>query len=163
VIEVDGEGARFELSVRNEAKTPMPMSFGFHPYFVRSTAATLRANVRGVWRTGADLLPVRCDPVTDLPGLGAGAPLDDAPFVDHCHSGWDGEVVISSPDMDIRMTASPEFGYLHLYLPRGETFFCAEPVSAIPDAFNRDDPTAVGLRVLAPGQTASGWMRIAAS
>jgi aldose 1-epimerase len=162
-ISVDNEGARLALTVRNNADAPMPLSFGYHPFFRRLPAGVLRTNVRGVWRADADLLPTRFDAVTDLPELGAGVALEAKPFVDHCHAGWDGEVVLSSPQMNVRMTASADFGFLHLYTPPGETYFCAEPVSAIPNAVNQSDPPAVGLRVLAPGESASGWMRIAAA
>src|SRR5262249_40206726 len=65
--------------------------------------------------------------------------------------------------LDVRMTASPDFGFLHLYIPEGQPFLCVEPVSAIPNAVNHADPQSVGLRVLAPGEVASGWMRIAAA
>jgi aldose 1-epimerase len=65
--------------------------------------------------------------------------------------------------MNVRMTAAPDFGFLHLYTPPGEVYFCAEPVSAIPNAVNQNDPAAVGLRALAPGESASGWMRIGAA
>ncbi len=162
-ISLDGDGALFVLTVRNDDAAPMPLSFGFHPFIVRPRGAVLRANVRGVWRADADLLPTHFDPTTDLLGLDTGLALDAAPFVDHCHAGWDGEVVLRSREMNARMTASPDLGFLHLYLPPDQSFFCAEPVSAIPNAFNRPDPASVGLRVLAPGESASGWMRIAAT
>ena len=161
-IGVDADGALFVVSVRNDDETPMPLSFGYHPFFVRAPGAVLRARVHGVWRTDAELLPTHFDTATDLPGLAQGTPLDTAPLVDQCHAGWDGEATVSLPGMSVRMTASAEFGYLHLYIPEGQSFFCAEPVSAIPNAMNQPDPAAVGLRVLAPGESASGWMRIAA-
>lgn len=161
-IGIDADGALLVLSVRNDDDAPMPLSFGHHPFFVRAPGAVLRARVQGVWRSDAELLPTRFDTATDLPGLEEGTPLDTAPFVDHCHAGWDGEATLSWAGVSVRMTASADFGFLHLYMPQGQSFFCAEPVSAIPNAMNRADPAAVGLRVLAPGEGASGWMRIAA-
>ena len=58
--------------------------------------------------------------------------------------------------MTISVTASEELRFLHLYMPRGEPFFCAEPVSAMPNAFNRQEPAELtGLRILAPGESCS--------
>ena len=158
---LDDEGARLALSVRNEDDAAMPLSFGFHPFFLRTPGAVLRAGVSGVWRADADLLPVAFDATTDLPGLAGGLALADMPFVDHCHTGWDREVTLTSPAMIVRMTASPDFQFLHLYTPAGQTYFCAEPVSAIPNAFNWPHPSEAGVRALAPGGSAAGWMRIA--
>lgn len=162
-IGLDAEGALFVLAVRNDDDAPMPLSFGHHPFFVRAPGAVLRARVEGVWRSDAELLPARYDTAIDLPGLAEGASLDAAPFVDNCHAGWDGEASLSWAELSVRLTASSEFGFLHLYIPEGRSFFCAEPVSAVPNAMNMGDPAALGLRVLAPGETASGWMRIAAA
>ncbi|MGH6951826.1 MAG: aldose 1-epimerase [Vitreimonas sp.] len=161
-IGLDAGGALLVLAVRNDDEAPMPLSFGHHPFFLRPPGAVLRARVEGVWRSDAELLPVRYDTAIDLPGLAEGTPLDAAPFVDNCHAGWDGEATLSRAELSVRLTASPEFSFLHLYIPRGQTFFCAEPVSAVPNAMNMSDPAALGLRVLAPGESASGWMRIAA-
>ena len=47
---------------------------------------------------------------------------------------------------------------LHLYMPPGEPYFCAEPVSHMPDALNRYD---MPMTILEPGETAAIAMRIA--
>jgi aldose 1-epimerase len=158
-VSLDGEGALFELTIRNDADTPMPLSFGFHPYLPRPRGAILRARVDGVWRSDAEMVPTHFDTQADLPDLAAGAVLDDAPFIDNCHTGWDGELTLDVGEAAIRLTASPQLRFLHLYLPVGEAYLCAEPVSAIPDAFNRSDAEVI---VLAPGASETGWIRIGA-
>jgi aldose 1-epimerase len=60
----------------------------------------------------------------------------------------------------ITMTASDVFSFFHVYVPPDDDYFCAEPVSAMPDAVNRRDVNGHGLRILPPGEAVSGWMRI---
>ena len=162
-ISLSDAGARLELLVRNISDSAAPMSFGFHPAFVRPRGARLQAKVAGAWRVDKDALPTRLDPNTDLPDLATGTAVDAAPFIDQCHTGWDGRARLSLPGVDVDIAASPEFGFLPLYLPEGEDFLCIEPVSAMPDAFNRPQVANNGLRVLAPGEAASGSMLIAAA
>ncbi|MBL8550089.1 MAG: aldose 1-epimerase [Hyphomonadaceae bacterium] len=162
-IRLDGTGAHFGLALRNESKRPMPAGIGFHPAFARPRGSTLKAHVSGVWRTNDDMLPTHFDPFTDLPDMARGAALDAAPLVDHCHPGWDGAATLLTPTLEITLAASNELGFLHLYMPQGADFLCIEPVSAMPDAVNRADTANSGLRVLAPGETLSGWMRISAA
>jgi len=52
----------------------------------------------------------------------------------------------------LSMTASEQFSFLHVYLPREGDYFCAEPMSAMPDALNRKGGTS-GYRELAPGES----------
>ena len=95
--------------------------------------------------------------------LAHGVLVDKAPFVDNSYTGWSGPARIDQPDSGLVITleASPECTVLHVYDPLGETFFCAEPVSAMPNAFNRPEPASVtGARVLAPGESFAIEMRI---
>lgn len=158
-IELDEAGALFTLTLCNMSDAPMPASFGFHPYFPRRRATRLTAKVAGMWAIDDTILPTHpAAPIIDLVG---GAALGEAPFVDHCFTGWDGKATMRSGEAAIVMTASDVFGFLHVYVPPEEDYFCAEPVSAMPDAVNRQDVEGAGLRILAPGEAMSGWMRIA--
>ena len=50
------------------------------------------------------------------------------------------------------MAAERPLGFLTLYTPPGQPYFCAEPVSNITNAFNlTHGPDDTGLIILAPG------------
>lgn len=155
-------GAEFALSIENEDDEAMPASIGFHPAFPFSSAASVSANVNGCWLCDRDKLPTRLEPRCSA-NFGQRAQLGDAPAIDNCHTGWDGVARITTPDIEVELSASPELSFLHLYLPSGGAFLCAEPVSAMPDAFNLTHISGHGLRVLASGETFSASMRIRAS
>lgn len=157
-IELDETGALFTLTLRNTSDTSMPASFGFHPYFPRRRQTRLTANISNMWAIDETIMPTH--PAPPIIGLTHGAPLADAPFVDHCFTGWDHEARMRSEAAMIMMTASDVFGFFHVYVPPEDDYFCAEPVSAMPDAVNRRDVEGNGLRILPPGEAISGWMRI---
>jgi aldose 1-epimerase len=52
--------------------------------------------------------------------------------------------------------------HLVIYVPPGEDFFCVEPVSHVNDGFNllERGVADTGVRVLAPGQTLAGAVRL---
>jgi aldose 1-epimerase len=62
--------------------------------------------------------------------------------------------------MSITLSASAGMDFLHLYMPPGRGFFCAEPVSHMPGAIQRPGMLGTGLRFLAPGESLQAWMRI---
>ncbi len=140
----------------------MPASVGFHPYFVRTPATMLRADIAGVWLSDDSCIPTVPAPPATFLDLARGAALRDAPFVDHCHFGWSGRATIIQPDGCgfIELTASPELRHLHIFNPRDGDAFCVEPVSAMPDAFNRESQLA-DVHVIAPGASLLVWMELA--
>lgn len=72
--------------------------------------------------------------------------------LDNCFTGWDGNLTVMRRKVRVSLTASKELGLLHVYAPPGADFFCAEPVSHMPDAINR--PGEPGqMQVLRPGET----------
>jgi aldose 1-epimerase len=160
------DGLKIRLSVRNRASTPMPVSLGLHPYFPRRAGTVLKARVGGVWLADALTIPTEHVAAGSVFDPSGGVLLRDAPFVDHCFTGWDGVVRIEQPDLGIVLTiqASAECPFLHCYLPQGADFFAAEPVSAMPNSFNRPEDAAItGARALPPGERFAVEMRIAAA
>ena len=148
------------LALTNGDVASMPASLGFHPYFPRRPHSRLRASVVAVWLTDQTQIPtVKTAPFVDLAN---GIEPARAPFVDHCHTGWHGPAWIDQPDDKLRITLSADTSFLHVFVPQGEDYFCAEPVTAMPDAVNRrEPPQETGLRSLAPGATFSLSMIIA--
>lgn len=155
------QGLRQELSVTNTGAEPMPAGLGFHPYFPAPAGTRLQAGVAGVWMIDGD-----CLPTTHVDGpwrsdWAAGAPTAVSELIDNCYTGWNGVAALTGPDGAVTtLTASPDCRWLHVYSPPGADFVCAEPVANRPDPFNGEDS---GIRVLAPGETASVWMNVSCS
>jgi aldose 1-epimerase len=157
------QSLRIALAIQNCDPRAMPVSLGFHPYFPRLPRTRLRTDVRGVWLSDETGIPTGRAEAAHFLDLGRGAPLASAPFVDHCHFGWSGEASIEQPDQEreVRLSASPQLDFLHLFVPQSADYFCAEPVSAMPDAVHR--PAAIGgMQVLQSGDSFSAVLTISA-
>ncbi|HXC54183.1 MAG TPA: aldose 1-epimerase [Rhizomicrobium sp.] len=148
------DSLRLELTLSNRSARAMPASLGFHPYFPRTERSRLQAEIAGVWLSDATAIPTVKAQASHFLDLAGGAALGAAPFVDHCHFGWKGAARIAQPENGRRLLlgASPELGFLHVFVPPNADFFCVEPVSAMPDAFNRAADES-GLRVIAAGDS----------
>lgn len=147
------------IGIRNQGDEPMPCGMGLHPHFPRTPATRLGAAVGRMWRTDAEVLPVA---LVDLPpGLDLASGLEvDRVDLDTAFAGWSGSARIDWPERHARlnMRASPSLGFLVVYTPPGERYFCAEPVSNCTDAFNlaAAGRTDTGIVVLAPGERLEG-------
>lgn len=154
-------GLRIVLSLTNRSDDGMPASLGFHPYFRRSRQTRLTTAVAGMWQTDKTQIPTtRAAPILDF---AKGAALGGAPLIDHCFTAWDRKALIDQPDDGLRVAlgASRDARFLHLFVPQEGDYFCAEPVTAMPDAINRrEDASETGLRALAPGATCTVSMTI---
>jgi aldose 1-epimerase len=151
------EGLDIELTARNDSDRPMPFGFGLHPYFPRTPNCRLTAAVGGFWETDGEVMPLR-----HIPPPAALDPTNGLAVaqsnMDNAFTGWEGRAVIDWPEQASRLTlsATAALRFLVVYIPPGEDYFCAEPVSNCTDAFNlahtRDD---TGLLVIEPGRTVS--------
>jgi len=151
------------IEIANLGTVAMPVGFGLHPYFPRTPQTQLQAPVRSIWTVDAEVMPVAL--TTPPPaGLDPGRGLTvDRVELDNAYAGWTGRARITWPEWRAALTmeADEPLRFLVLYTPRGEPYFCAEPVSHCTDAFNlaaqgRDD---TGMIVLQPGQSASATVR----
>jgi len=81
----------------------------------------------------------------------------DAVALDNCFVGWSRRAVIEWPESgaSLALTAGPPLDYLVLFTPPGRSFFCAEPVSHVTDAFNlaHAGRADTGRQVIDPGAT----------
>ncbi len=148
------------FAVTNESSEAMPVGFGLHPYFVRTSRATVRADVGSMWRADADSMPdalVSPPPQLALDGNGLNP---DAIPLDNNFVQFGGHAVVDWPEWNarLRIDAEPVYSCLVVYTPPGRDFFCVEPVTNCIDGFNladdgRDD---TGLIVIDPNDTAVG-------
>jgi len=150
------EGLRLRLTARSRDEKPMPISLGLHPYFPRLPGSRLTARTNGMWLSDPTELPTELGaPRIDLAN---GVVISKAPFVDNCFPGWHPPARIEQPELglELALSASAECPFFHVFIPTGADYFCAEPTTAMPNAFNRPEPAAVtGARVLAPGASLS--------
>ncbi|GAA0564758.1 aldose 1-epimerase [Rhizomicrobium electricum] len=164
VFTMTEDGMVLALTLKNRADKPMPYSLGVHPYFPRRPGSTLKASVKGMWLADETMLPTDLVEAGRLVDLNAGQVVSKAPFVDNTFTGWQGPAIITQPELglEIALTASDNSAFLHAFMPEGADFFCAEPTTAMPNAFNRSEsPEVTGAKVLAPGAAVSLEMRIA--
>lgn len=164
VFTLADDGLVVTLSLTNRDAKPMPCSLGFHPYFPRHPASIIKAEVNGMWQASATMLPTDHVAAEALIDLNRGQVVWKAPFVDNAFSGWCGPAYIIQPELgfEVALSASQNCRFLHVFIPEGADFFCAEPISAMPDAFNRSEPADIsGAKVLVPGATESITMQIA--
>lgn len=157
LFELGEHGLRVTLTLANAAREPMPAGIGLHPYFAIHAGTRLCLNAARVWLTDGDQIPSEAVAAGHFGDWAAGASISDAGFIDHSYEGWDGLATLDRGDRIVRLTAEGARD-LHLFHPEGESFCCLEPVSHLPDAFNRPDAV---FDLLPPGGSLALTIRIA--
>ncbi len=147
--ELTGNRLAHRLRIQNISADPMPAGLGFHPYFPLGPDYHFEANVDGIWKAGENLLPVERIKV-QRQEFWPGGKLRRGEGLDNCFTGWDGKLTIKREEIHVTLIASKELGLLHIYAPEGADFFCAEPVSHMPDALNQGGGEHQ-MRTLLPG------------
>ncbi len=159
-LALDGAGLTLEIAVRNTGDAPMPAGLGVHPYFACSPGDRLRFTATVAWRRDETL----CATAAEILAPAAArhdAPLgpDDTRYL----AGFDGVASIARKDGSrvVLETGAP-FDHLVLHVPDGAPYACVEPVTHVADAFNlaHAGVDGAGMRVLQPGETLSGLVRM---
>lgn len=157
-FKLDQQGLHIHLSLTNTGKEAMPAGIGIHPYFPKTPGTTLQATVGHLWEIDDATIPVRRVPAPAEYDFSSPKSLDQA-RLDHCFDGYGGlmEIVWPGQPVKLRVTSSNNLKHLVVYTPQGQNFFCAEPVSHMPDAVNRlhDNTIDTGLVIVQPGETLS--------
>ncbi len=160
-FELTEAAMELDMSITNTGERAMPAGLGWHPYFAAS-GAYVQSHVSAIWRpenAANTAQPESLDQTCDLNTDQLAAKL----ALDHCFTAAKPETLIRWPGraLQIRMSASDIFSHFVIYTPEDQPYFCAEPISHVPDAVNLDRPAGeVGLRVLQPGETLAGRIRI---
>ena len=146
------------MSITNRADHAAPAGLGWHPFFVKRPGSRITFSAQARWEMGLDQLPTQ-----RLASTGLDADVADL-VVDHCFGGWTGEAVLRDDRMTARITST--LAHLVVYTLPQRDDIAIEPVSHANNAFNRaahglDDPQALGVITLQPGETFSCAMRIA--
>ncbi len=152
---------RITLGLRNLHHGNAPAGIGLHPYFFRSTSATLRFGAGFVWAKDAQDIPAHSIPDDGRFNFDKHHPIEPR-LIDNDYGAWGGRVEISAPDRPaLTLTGSKQFTHLVLYTPEQKPYFAAEPVTHRPDALNPNgDPRDQGMTILRPGEALEGTIDI---
>ena len=148
------------LSITNQSAQEAPVGLGWHPYFVKHPGSHIDFAATGRWEMGDDKLPTHRSAMT---GLNADC---ESLAIDHCFDGWTGDVHLRSEALNVRVRSS--LSRLVVFTQTDRDHIAIEPVSHVNNAINLMQSTglsaqALGLQVLAPGQTLSAEMSIQVS
>jgi aldose 1-epimerase len=159
----DGAALTLTLTIVNIGGAAFPFGLGWHPFFPRDAATTLRFEAREVWLNDATELPVERVAATDAWSFAKPRSLGAA-TIDNVFAGWQGSATLdgNAAAPTITIDADGACNRLVVFAPAGRDFVALEPVTHETDAFNRAEAGArdTGMRVLAPGAEFSCTMRI---
>jgi aldose 1-epimerase len=81
--------------------------------------------------------------------------------LDTTYSVEPGSIEINWPTHGVSIKSDPIFSHATVFVPPGEDYFCAEPITHAPNAINSALPDKVtGLQWLKPGETLSGKIKL---
>lgn len=146
------DGLLTRLTLRNTSDENIPAGLGLHPFFERNANTRICFKATSFWSPPANGDNGSESPVPDYVDYSEAKSLPGE-TVDHSFAGFDGEVIIEQGDRKVTLTCDAPI--LHLYAPKGEGFFCLEPITHLPGKFGDDQ--------LSPDETMNIEMHISAS
>jgi aldose 1-epimerase len=152
-ITLDRRQATIDLELTNTGATVMPTGLGLHPYFLTGPDARLTFEAEGAWLGEAGGIPERLGSAAELFDFSDGPRRADIPSIDHCYAGWRGMASINDGSRRLSISATPNASWAHVYSPKGQGFWCFEPMTHRPDALNASEGETSGLAKLRPGET----------
>lgn len=159
-------GGQFDTTVilTNVGTEPMPAGIGLHPYFARLDAGTdplLSFDALLTYDNDAEQLPTaEARPITPAEDFRSPRAVGDQ-SLDRVYTAWDGIARLDWGTRSLTLTADNVYSHLVVYTaPDGS--LALEPVSHATDAFNlaAQGVGGVDMRVLLPGQTLAGTVRL---
>jgi galactose mutarotase-like enzyme len=153
-VELETNALRITTTVDANAESPVPISFGFHPYL------TLPNIPREQWHVE---LPVTEHLLLDDKGIPTGetrpidpsdGPLEDRIF-DDAYTGITGAFALQGGGRRIAVTFESGYDFAQVYAPEGQALICFEPMTAPTDAL-----TSGAAQILDPGAETSASFRI---
>lgn len=134
--ELEQNQLKITLTIYNPSDLPMPCGMGVHPYFLYPQNAKLSFPSSHIWYHKNDPIFDRPYPTPSQWNFEKGAVISED--FDTAFGGWNGIATISYPYQNLKIDISAQdiFHHLILYAPKNVNYFCLEPVSNTPDAFN---------------------------
>jgi len=159
-VRLDGAGLTLEIAVRNTSADAMPAGLGVHPYFAASAGDRLQFTAHVLWQSDALLCGTQARSLAGPESRQALVLGDDRTTY---HAGFEGVAALARQDGSrlVVETGAP-FEHLVVHVPAGAPYACIEPVTHVADAFNlaASGVEGTGLRVLNPGETLAGIVRM---
>jgi aldose 1-epimerase len=128
-VELEGNALMITMTVEANAGSPVPISFGFHPYL------TLPNTPREEWHVE---LPVTDHLLLDDEGIPTGGrepageldgPLGERTF-DDLYTGVTGDFALEGGGRRIAVAFEDGYPYAQVYAPPGQDLVCFEPMTA---------------------------------
>lgn len=134
---LNAQGLQVKLRLQNRSTSAMPFGIGHHPYFPKTKETSLQTELSAMWLTDAEVLPTQLQATPLLKQLACGVRVDQH-VMDNNFTGWnrDARIQLDAQHSPIRLQADAGLGFLGIYVPPAENYFCVEPVSMCTDAFN---------------------------
>lgn len=157
-FEVEDSKLIVSLKLTNKGGIPMPCGLGWHPFFEKDSDTIVQFKNKMLWAHEA--LPPREKPIKVSPEWAFEKGLNiNTVDLDTCFGGFDGKVEVTWPSRNrrITMTALHDFGHVVVWTPKGENFFCVEPVTNATDAFNLASRGVIGtgIKTIEPKESLS--------
>lgn len=158
--------AEMAMSVTNRGDHPMPFGLGWHPYFPMTPATLLQTDTGRMWSEDDQWLPVAPGPVPAELDFSTPASLPHR-WVNNGFEDWSGKATIIWPERSVALDVRADALFSVMFLFVSDTrfdpsyerdFFALEPMSHLADGHNLSG--LGGLRVLDPGETLTGSMRL---
>ena len=142
----------------------MPAGLGWHPYFPKQDAY-LCASMQAFWPNNEELVSLKPTQPEWLSELATDIRVEQL-GLDNAFTAAGQRVAIRWPSsrLQVQMRASSNLRFLTLYTPKGESFFCVEPISHAPNCLNSDlESRVTGKEYLEPGATLEAKIVLSAS
>ena len=164
---LSGSRLEFDIEFENLSSEPLPWGFGTHAYFKLPLAdgsdpeqTKLKVPVVALWRKENPLPTGDLDPLGDYEDLIEGGPLAqreyDTPFRMKTEPTQTTEVIDPATGRTVRQTFDSSMTTCVIYTPPHREAVCLEPYTCVPNPFELEESgIETGLRVLAPGESAS--------
>jgi aldose 1-epimerase len=147
-------GARLTMRVVNRSAQPMPLGFGFHPYF-GAQSADLDTQV--LWRHEEE---IAIEPTSGVPARHH--EREEAGYTRYL-GGWDGHAMLHySGGPTLALSASDALSHAVVHCPAGAGYLCVEPVSHVSDGFNLHAKglPGTGVEFIEPGSEKQAWLAL---
>jgi aldose 1-epimerase len=153
-VTLDGKGLRITTTVDASQDSPVPISFGFHPYLA------LPGIPREEWQIE---LPVETHLLLDDKGIPTGeakeASAEDGPLADRtfddAYAGISGDFALEGGGRRMTVRFENGYPYAQVYAPEGQALICFEPMTAPTNALE-----AGTAPVIEPGTTFTASFRM---
>ncbi len=150
IFALRNDGLDITLSLTNPSNMPFPCGLGIHPYFIMDEKALLTFNSSHIWYHQNDPIFDRPYPTPAEWNFSSGKTIQED--FNTAFGGWDGQATIQySNHLTIKINAPDIFHHLLLYKPKQATFFCLEPISNTPNAFNLASYGVIGTGIQSIG------------